>query len=84
MEETMVGKLPLATALLAIGTFFGPAIASSAPIAPQTANIGAAEVDQSLVQKVQWGYCHRWRHECGERFGWRTQHFYYCLSRHGC
>jgi hypothetical protein len=42
MEVTMGGKLPLATALFVIGTFFGPTIATSAPITPPTANIGAA------------------------------------------
>jgi hypothetical protein len=81
----MVGKLSFATALLAIGTFFAPSIASSAPTAPQTAIVGAAEVERPLVQEVQWwGYCRQWRHECAERWGWGSHHFYYCLRRHGC
>jgi hypothetical protein len=79
----MVGKLSLATALLAIGTFFGPSIASSAPTVPQTA---ITQADHPLVQEVQWGWghCRRWRNECAERWGWGTRHFRWCVQRHGC
>jgi hypothetical protein len=69
--------------LFALGTIFGPTIVSSAPIAPPTANI-AAEADHSLVQEVQWGYCRRWRHICANRWGWRTNRFFWCVRQRGC
>src|ERR1700746_3982441 len=84
MEEIMIGKLPLATALLAIGTIFGPTIATSAPTAPQIAITARTKVEQPLLQEVQWGYCRRWRHICADRYGWGGRHFYYCVRRHGC
>ena len=30
------------------------------------------------------GYCHRWRDECGERWGRGNDRFYNCLRYHGC
>ncbi len=33
---------------------------------------------------VRYNHCYRWRHECGERWGWRTHRFYVCARRHGC
>lgn len=31
-----------------------------------------------------YGYCGRWRSECGERWGWHTYRYRVCLRRHGC
>lgn len=28
--------------------------------------------------------CGLWRHECADRWGWRTWRFNRCLARHGC
>lgn len=28
--------------------------------------------------------CRNWRHECADRFGWRSWRFDRCMRRHGC
>jgi len=76
----MLAKLTLAGGLLVMAAAFG---ASAAP-APQSNLLGAISPDGTLVEKVQWGRCRAWRHECAARWGWRTPMYFRCLGRHGC
>jgi hypothetical protein len=78
----MIGKHWLvAGALLAAAV--APHATSAASLTPQS-TLRVTEADGSLVQKTQWNYCRRWRHECAERWGWRTRGFERCMARHGC
>ena len=51
---------------------------------PISSTLRMSEVQDTLVQKTQWRYCRRWRHECADRWGWRTPGYFRCLARHGC
>jgi hypothetical protein len=79
----MLAKLTLAGGLMAMAAAFGATGASAAP-APQSRLPGAMSADGTLVEKVQWGRCRAWRHECAARWGWRTPGFFRCMGRHGC
>jgi hypothetical protein len=79
----MNGKLLLVAGALVLGAAFAPHATSAASLSPQS-TLRMSEVQDTLVQKTQWRYCRRWRHECADRWGWRTRGYYRCLARHGC
>jgi hypothetical protein len=89
MEDAkMFTKLSLAAGVVAMAAMLAPIGAPAAPAMPQTRIV---DMDGgALVQKAQWGYgygyrhCRYWRHECANRWGWRTPRFFRCLARHGC
>ncbi len=77
----MVRKYSLVAGLFVMATAFGPTLASAAPAMPQSRQTGVEE----LVQKVHYrSRCRAWRHECAERWGWRTRGYFRCVARHGC
>ena len=78
----MFTKLTLAAGAVAMAAAFAPLGATAAPAMPQSKilDVGTG----SLVEKVQYGRCRDWRHECARRWGWRTPRFFRCLERHGC
>ena len=83
----MRGKLSTSAALIAVALALVPTMVSSAPAAQGLALSNPTGRDGNLVQQAQWwgwGYCRRWRHECAERWSWRTRHYFICLRRHGC
>jgi hypothetical protein len=82
MEDAMFTKLTLAAGVVAMAAAFAPLGASAAPAMPQSKilDVGTG----SLVEKVQYGRCRHWRHECAQRWGWRTPRYFRCLERHGC
>jgi len=80
----MFTKLSLAAGVVAMAAVFAPIGATAAPALPQTSIV---DVDGgALVQKAQYGHrhCRYWRHECANRWGWRTPGFFRCMGRHGC
>lgn len=79
----MIAKMTLAAGLLALGTLAAPQFASAATLAPG-ASQPTTSVDSLLVEKVQFGGCRAWRHECARRWGWGGWRFRRCLARHGC
>ena len=78
----MFTKLTLAAGVVAMAAAFAPLGASAAPAMPQSKilDVGTG----SLIEKVQDGRCRHWRHECAQRWGWRTPRYFRCLERHGC
>ena len=70
----------VAGALLVLAAAVSPA--SAVTIGPHSKSPAATE--DSLVQLAQFPYCRAVRRECAERWGWRTQRFYFCLERRGC
>jgi hypothetical protein len=78
----MLRKVMLAAGVAAMAAMFAPVSATAAPAMPQsrTVDVGTG----LLVQKAQYGRCRYWRHECANRWGWRTPGFFRCLGRHGC
>jgi hypothetical protein len=58
--------------------------ASAVTVGPNSQALASMATGQSLLQPVQWGYCARWRRVCGQRWGWNTRRFFYCLERNGC
>lgn len=79
----MIGKLTLSAGLLALSMMAGTQTAAAAS-APQTM-LGTLQAGEPMVQKTQyWSYCRRWRHECADRWGWRTPRYFRCMGRHGC
>jgi hypothetical protein len=79
----MIGKHWLVAGALVLAAAVAPHATSAASLTPQS-TLRVTEADGSLVQKTQWNYCRRWRHECAERWGWRTRGFFRCMARHGC
>jgi hypothetical protein len=79
----MLAKSTLAGSLMLSALTLVPAAAPAAP-AHQSLMPGAIAAEGKLLQQVQWGRCHAWRHECAARWGWRTPMYYRCLGRHGC
>lgn len=79
----MNGKHWLVAGALVVGAALAPQAASAAALAPQS-TLRMSEVQDTLVQKTRWRYCRRWRHECADRWGWRTRGYFRCLARHGC
>ncbi len=79
----MLAKSIVAGGLMLTALSFAPAGAAAAP-AHQSLMPGATVLEGKLLQQVQYGRCHAWRHECAARWGWRTPMFYRCLGRHGC
>ena len=76
----MLMKLSLAAGLLVAAAAFAPHTASAAP---QSKLPGVA--DNSLLQTVHFRkHCRHWRHECADRFGWRSRGYFRCVARHGC
>ena len=83
-DGKMFTKLTLAAGVVAMAAVFAPIGATAAPAMPQTRIV---DVDGgALVQKAQYGHrhCRYWRHECANRWGWRTPRFFRCMGRHGC
>ena len=78
----MIGKQWLVAGALVLAAAVAPHATSAASLSPQSTRV--TEVDGSLVQKAQYRYCRRWRHECADRWGWRTRGYFRCLARHGC
>jgi len=78
----MIGKFTLAAGVLTLALAAGTHVAS-ATSAPQSA-LGTIEPGQALVQKAHYRRCRYWRHECADRWGWRTRRYFHCLARHGC
>jgi hypothetical protein len=75
----MLHKFALAGVIvIAAGFFSVPQIASAGVAAP-----GAAVMQSSAVEHVQFRRCRAWYRECRARWGggWR---FRRCLARHGC
>ena len=79
----MIGKISLAAGVIALGTLVGSSLASAASVAPGVTG-PALSVVSSAVEKVQFGGCCAWRHECARRWGWGGFNFRRCLARHGC
>ena len=79
----MNGKHWLVAGALVLGAAVAPHATSAASLMPQS-TLRVTEAEGSLVQKTQWNYCRRWRHECADRWGWRTRSYFQCLARHGC
>jgi hypothetical protein len=79
----MVGKHWLVAGALVLGAAVAPHATSAASLSPQS-TLRMSEVQDTLVQKTSWRYCRRWRHECADRWGWRTRGYFRCLRRHGC
>jgi hypothetical protein len=78
----MFTKLSLAAGALVLAIALSPVAATAAPALPQTRIV---EADAgSLAQPVHFRGCRFWRHECADRWGWRTRMFYRCLWGHGC
>jgi hypothetical protein len=77
----MIARTALAAGLLALGALAAPQTSSAASLTPVP---GVAANDSSLVQTVQWRSCRYWRHECAERWGWRTWRYHRCVERHDC
>lgn len=40
--------------------------------------------DHDGFRHRRWRRCGYWRHECADRWGWRSFRFERCLARHGC
>jgi hypothetical protein len=79
----MLRKFTLASSLIALAVL-GPSAVSAGAQAPL---MGPAADTASIVQQAQFwdiGRCRAWRHECADRWGWRTERFHRCLARHGC
>jgi hypothetical protein len=79
----MIGKHWLVAGALVLAAAVAPHATSAASLTPQS-TLRVTEAEGSLVQKTQWNYCRRWRHECADRWGWRTRNYFRCLARHGC
>ncbi|MET0192004.1 MAG: glycosyl hydrolase family 5 [Hyphomicrobiaceae bacterium] len=79
----MNGKHWLVAGALVLGAALAPHATSAATLSPQS-TLRTTDAHESLVQKTQYRYCRRWRHECAERWGWRTPRYFRCLARHGC
>ena len=77
MRHTLLVAAALAGATLAT-------LGSSAQAAPLGLLAAPAAENQSLAQKVDYGYCRRWAHECRERWGFRPWAFRRCMRNHGC
>jgi hypothetical protein len=79
----MIGKQWLVAGALVLAAAVAPHATSAASLTPQS-TLRVTEAEGSLVQKTQFRYCRRWRHECADRHGWRTRGYFRCLARHGC
>jgi hypothetical protein len=79
----MRSKLSLLSALVAASVL----VPSSVLAAGQSPLAGVTADSPHLVQQAQFwdiGRCRAWRHECADRWGWRTARWHRCLARHGC
>ena len=79
----MSGKYWLFAGAMVVAGALAPHVVSAASLAPQS-GLRTTEVEGSLVQKTQYGSCRAWRHECAERWGWRTHGYFRCVANHGC
>jgi len=79
----MIGKHWVVAGALVLAAAVAPHATSAASLTPQS-TLRVTEAEGSLVQKTQYRYCRRWRHECADRWGWRTRGYFRCLARHGC
>ena len=80
----MIVRLALTAGLVMGAAGLTSQIASAVPLAPQTNAISRAAAEASPIVQAQGGHCRRWRHECADRWGWRTPRFFVCMARHGC
>ena len=80
----MIFRSALSAALTAAAVGVGSFAASAAPMGPQANAIRGAASQSTLVDTVQWGYCHRVRQTCAAAFGWRTGRYFRCVARRGC
>jgi hypothetical protein len=80
----MVLRFALWASLIVAVVAGGSFTVSAAPIGSQANALGAAASQSSLVETVQWGYCHRVRQTCAVAFGWRTGRYFRCVARRGC
>lgn len=75
----------VAVGLAALAAGQVPADAASAQMTPLPSIAHAAPADGGLLLKIDYDdHCRRWRHECADRWGWRTHRFFICLRRHDC
>lgn len=82
MEKDMSLRLITAVASMLAAVMVSPPV-FAAPFAPHgNALIEAAE--DTTIEFVQGGRCHRWRRECSVRWGFRTPRYHRCMRRNGC
>jgi hypothetical protein len=74
---------------LAAGMALGAIVLSTVslaalPLAQDGQALRQVEKDNSAIQLVQGGRCHRWRRECAARWGFRTSRYFRCMARNRC
>jgi len=80
-------KIALTAAAIGFAALLGglaPAEASPMSASPLALLSQQSSAESGSLQKVHYRYCRRWRHECADRWGWRTGRYFRCLARHGC
>jgi hypothetical protein len=85
----MMGKVKLTAAVLGLTALaMGQVPAQAEPVRLPGLSVIAPShrADGGLLLKADWdgSRCWRWRHECADRWGWRTHRFFVCLRRHDC
>ena len=81
----MFTKLTLAAGVVAMAAVFAPIGATAAPAMPQTQVVDARTAARWCRRRsTAAATAAYWRHECANRWGWRTPRFFRCMGRHGC